>query len=286
MTRCTHHHHHEHADHAEGVGRRGFLTAGAAGMAAGAAATAVGLAGRSAEAAGLEAYAEPANPALPPATMELEKGRAALLVVDPQIDFLSPDGVAWDVVSESVTEHNVVANLGRLFAAAKAADMPVVISPHYYYPHDHGWAFEGALEKVMHAIGMFDRPGPLDTAGLEGSGADFMPEYKDHIFDGRTIIASPHKIYGPEQNDAGLQLRKLRVDQIVLAGMSANLCVEAHMREFIEQGFEVAVVRDATAGAKVPEGDGYLAALINFRMMANAVWATDEAVARMASLTG
>ena len=117
--------------------------------------------------------------------------------------------------------------------------------------------------------------------GLEGSGADFMPEYKAHIFDGRTIVASPHKVYGPEQNDAALQLRKLRVDQIVLAGMSANLCVESHMREFLEQGFEVAVVRDATAGAKIPEGDGYLAALINFRMMANAVWSTDEAVDRI-----
>ncbi len=60
--------------------------------------------------------------------------------------------------------------------------------------------------------------------------------------------------------------------------MSANLCVEAHMREFLEQGFEVAVVKDATAAAKVPEGDGYAAALGNFRFMANTVMNTDEAV--------
>lgn len=281
MTSCTHHHHH-HADE-KGVDRRAMLTASVAGL-AGAAAAGAGLAGSSAQAAGLSAYADPADPALPPSTMALEKGRAALLVVDPQIDFLHPDGVAWGVVGESVTEHDVVANLARLFHAAKAVDMPVVISPHYYYPHDHRWAFEGALEKVMHSIGMFDRPGPLDVSGLDGSGADFMAEYKDDIFDGKTVIASPHKVYGPEQNDAALQLRKLRVDQIVLAGMSANLCVESHMREFLEQGFEVAVVRDATAGAKVPEGDGYLAALINFRMMANAVWTTEDAVQRMSAL--
>ncbi|MDJ0514054.1 MAG: cysteine hydrolase [Methyloceanibacter sp.] len=236
--------------------------------------------------ADLAVYADPANPALPASTMALERGRAALLVVDPQVDFLSPKGVTWDVVGESVTEHNVVNNLGRLFQAAKAVDMPVVVSPHYYYPHDHRWSFEGAIEKLMHSIGMFDRPGPLDTSGLENSGADFMAEFKDYIFDDKTIIASPHKIYGPEQNDAGLQLRKLKVDQIVLAGMSANLCVESHMREFIEQGFEVAVVRDATAGAKLPEGDGYLAALINFRMMANAVWSADEAVEHIQALSG
>jgi nicotinamidase-related amidase len=50
----------------------------------------------------------------------------------------------------------------------------------------------------------------------------------------------------------------------------------------LEQGFEIAVVKDATAAAKLPEGDGYLAAITNFRYIANAVWTTDEAVARMA----
>jgi len=58
-------------------------------------------------------------------------------------------------------------------------------------------------------------------------------------------------------------------------------CVESHMRELLEQGFEIAVVKDATAAAKIPEGDGYLAALYNFRFMANAVWTTDEVVKRL-----
>ena len=227
------------------------------------------------------AYADPPNPALPRSTMELVRGRTALVVVDPQNDFLTEGGVAWGVVGESVREHNVVANLERLFRAAKAADIPVVVSPHYYFPSDHGWKFEGTLERVMHSIKMFDRAGPLNMVGFEGSGADFVDIYKPYIFDKKTIIASPHKIYGPEQNDVGLQLRKQRVDHVILAGMSSNLCVESHMRELMEQGFEVAVVKDATAGAKVPEGDGYLASLINFRMVANAVWRTEEAVARI-----
>jgi nicotinamidase-related amidase len=78
-------------------------------------------------------------------------------------------------------------------------------------------------------------------------------------------------------------LRKHRIDQVILAGMSANLCTESHMRELLEQGFEVAVVKDATAAAMLPEGDGYLAALTNFRYMANAVWTTDETVAMIES---
>lgn len=227
-------------------------------------------------------YADPAKPALPDMDMEIVPGRTALVVVDPQVDFLDENGVAWGVVGESVTEQGVVDNLERLFMAAKAADMPVVVSPHYYYPQDHKWKFEGTLERVMHSIGMFDRKDPLDLGGFNGSGADWMPQYKKYIDDGKTIVCSPHKVYGPEQNDLVLQLRKVGIDKVILAGMSANLCVESHMRELLETGFEVAVVRDATAGAKVPEGDGYLAALINFRMIANAVWWTDDAVERIA----
>jgi nicotinamidase-related amidase len=53
------------------------------------------------------------------------------------------------------------------------------------------------------------------------------------------------------------------------------------MRELMEQGFEVAVVSDATAAAQVEEGDGYEAALVNFRFIANTVWTTEEATMAM-----
>jgi hypothetical protein len=41
---------------------------------------------------------------------------------------------------------------------------------------------------------------PYGSATFDGSGADFMPEYKDYIIDRKTIIGSPHKGYGPEAN--------------------------------------------------------------------------------------
>ena len=62
--------------------------------------------------------------------------------------------------------------------------------------------------------------------------------------------------------------------------MLANMCVESHLRELLERGFEVAMVKDATAGPRHPEwGDGYQAAMINYRFLAHAVLSTDEAVA-------
>lgn len=256
------------------VSRRQFLKAGAAGAAA---VSVGGLASNNAHAISA-AYAEPTKPALPPSDMRLDPKRTALLVTDPQNDFLSPKGVTWGVVGESVTEQGTVKNIEKLFRAAKRNDIPVFVSPHYYYPTDHGWKFEGALEKLMHKIGMFDRKGSLSLEGFKGSGADWLARYKPYIEDGKTVIVSPHKVYGPETNDLVLQLRKRGIDQVILAGMSANLCTESHMRELLEQGFEVAVVKDATAAAKIPEGDGYHAALVNFRYIANAVITTDEAV--------
>jgi len=229
----------------------------------------------------------PAVEASEPATaaLRLDDGRTALVVTDPQNDFLSPDGVTWGVVGESVVENDAVEHLDQLFAAAKAVGMPVFVSPHHYYPHDKRWHFEGALEELMHSIGMFDRESPLSLEGFEGSGADWLERYDRYIEDGETVVTSPHKVYGPETNDLVLQLRKRGIDRVVLAGMSANLCTESHLRELLEQGFDVTVVADATAAARTEElGDGYAAALTNFHFLANAVVTTDEAVAAMRPL--
>ena len=216
--------------------------------------------------------------ALPNPGMLVEASNTALLVIDPQNDFLSPQGVTWGVVGESVEENNTVQNIEDLFIAATENNLPIFVSPHYYYPADHGWKFEGALEKLMHSINMFDRKDPLSLEGFEGSGADWLERYKPYIENENTIVVSPHKVYGPETNDLVLQLRKRGINRVIMAGMSANLCVESHLRELLEQGFEVAVVKDATAAAKVPEGDGYEAAVTNYRYLANTVWTTEEAV--------
>lgn len=202
--------------------------------------------------------------------------QTAIVITDPQNDFLSPDGVAWGVVGKSVEENNTVDNIEALFKMAAEKNIKVFVSPHYYYKHDHNWEFEGALEVLMHKITMFDRKGALTTEGFEGSGADWLERYKKYIDGDNVIVTSPHKLYGPESNDLALQLRKHGYSKVIIAGMSANLCTESHMRELVENGFEVAVVKDATAAAILPDMNGYEAALVNFRMIASHVFTTEE----------
>jgi nicotinamidase-related amidase len=214
--------------------------------------------------------------------MDFDKSDTALVVIDPQVDVLSENGVSWRLVGESVGENNTVENLARLFEAAKGGGFGVFISPHYLFPADQSWGFGGAVERLMLQDKEFFRPDPLSLDGFAGSGADWLDRFKQFIEDGKTVVVSPHKVWGPQTNDLVLQLRKRRVSKVILAGMLANLCVESHLRELIEQGFEVAVVKDATAGPRHPElGDGYKAAVVNYNFIANAVMSTDEAVNAM-----
>jgi nicotinamidase-related amidase len=225
----------------------------------------------------------PAPGQLPDPGLAVDPARTAVVITDPQNDFLSPEGVTWGLVGKSVTANNTVENIETLIKAAKKAGIPVFISPHYYYPTDKGWKFGGAVENMMHKVNMFNRKSALDGEGLRGSGADFLERYKPLIEDGHTVVASPHKVYGPETNDLALQLRKRGIDKVILAGMSANLCVESHLRGLLESGFEVAVVKDATAAAQTPEIDGYAAALTNYRFLASALWTTNDATSAMTS---
>jgi nicotinamidase-related amidase len=214
--------------------------------------------------------------------MNIDKNDTAVVLIDPQNEVLDASGLAWPLVRESLQENHTIENMERLFKAAKSHGFEVFISPHYFYPTDKGWQFNGPLETDEATSGMFARKGILNLDGLEGSGADWLARFKPYIQDGKTIVVAPHRVFGPETNDLVLQLRKRRISKIILGGMLANMCVESHLRELLEQGFEVAVAKDATAAPKHPEwGYGYTAALINYAFLAHAVLTTDETVKAM-----
>jgi nicotinamidase-related amidase len=214
--------------------------------------------------------------------MEIDRRDTAVVFIDPQNEVLSETGRAWPLVRESLTENNTIENMDCIFAAAKQHRFEVFISPHYFYPTDASWKFNGALEADEAAAGYFQRRGILNLDGLVGSGADWLPRFKAYIEDGKTVVVAPHKVFGPETNDLVLQLRKRKIAKVILGGMLANMCVESHLRELLEQGFEVAVVKDATAAPKHPTwGYGYTAALINYAYLAHAVLHAGEVIDAM-----
>lgn len=220
---------------------------------------------------------------LPHPGMVIDRDRTALVVTDLQNDFLTPGGKGWSLLADSYAKLDTVANLERLLKTAQESGLTILVSPHYYYPTDRHWTAPGsATEVLMDRISVFQRRGPLTLEGFAGSGADFPARFQSYLNDGRTVVLSPHKVYGSSTNDMILQLRKRRIEKVIMAGPAGNLCVEAHMRDLLEHGFEVAMIRDAIGGTCNDEGDGVQAALVNFRFLAHALWTTRHAVELLA----
>ncbi|AKB25571.1 Isochorismatase [Methanosarcina sp. MTP4] len=191
-----------------------------------------------------------------------------MLIIDPQNDFLSEGGVVWDLVGEGVKENHVVEHLVQLKQTAKEIGIPVVYSPHYYSDEEFSsWSHLNPIDRLMFDRKMF-RKGTW--------GAEFHPQLQP---DENTIVLSPHKALSNFwSGDVQIQLRQRNIQTIILAGMSANLCVESHLRDAIEHGFDVLVVKDATTG---PGKEATQAAYVNYGLIANEVVTTEKIIHRL-----
>lgn len=209
--------------------------------------------------------------------MRFSPDDTAVVITDPQNDVLRPANPAWALLSDALHDFDTVTNLQKLLEGASAAGYGVFISPHYNFDADLQWRFGGPIETMMHEQKMFARPSALSLDGFGGSGADWLQTLAPVINNGKTVVTSPHKIFSPASNDLVLQLRKRGIRKVVLGGMLANLCVESHLRELLENGFEVAVAGDAVAAPRHPDfGDGNTAAQINYRFLTDTVLSTDD----------
>jgi hypothetical protein len=126
--------------------------------------------------------------------MQINSEDTADVLIDPQNDVLSETGHAWPLVRESLKENNTIENMELIFKAAKRLGFEVFISPHYFYPEDKGWKFNGPLETDEAKSGLFARKGVLNLDGLKGSGADWLERFKPYIEDSKTIVVAPHRV--------------------------------------------------------------------------------------------
>ncbi len=205
----------------------------------------------------------------------LDKEHTAVLLTDPQNDFLREDGKLYKLLADNLKELDTINNIEKLMQTAKKTNVTLAVDPLVYTALDKDWVNSGALQRQLLEMQALHRTSLREPKGFEGSGADFYDRYKPYINDGNTIVVAPHKMYGPESNDLIYQLRSRNINTVVLGGMVANLCVDSHMRALMENGFKVYVVKDAVAA---PGADAYKAALVNYGMIANGVLTTNEAV--------
>jgi nicotinamidase-related amidase len=189
--------------------------------------------------------------------MQIDKQHTALVLADMQNEFLDEAaGKYYPMIEDALKARNVIDHLEQLLQCAQENGFFVIHSPHYYYPTDGQWVAPlGPIADYLVQIGFVGRKDPVDLEGFVGSRADYPERFKKYLMDGRTANTSPHKGYSCESNDVIKQLRMRRVEKVIMAGPVGNLCLESHMRDIIEAGFEVAMVRDAIAAGRNDEGD-------------------------------
>lgn len=200
--------------------------------------------------------------------------RTVLLVIDPVNDFLSEGGAAWELTKKTVGMNNVIENLQRVIAGARAAGIPVLFGPMAYTEEDYAdeqLQKRSGINRMMFEMKMFQ-------AGSWG--ADFHPDLTPQAGD---IILQPHKSCDVLQTDLADELKNRETTHLVIAGMTANLCCESTGRHAMERGYDVTFIADAIGATGVME---YEAAInINFPLIANAVIKTDDFLAAISGST-
>jgi nicotinamidase-related amidase len=207
------------------------------------------------------------------ATVTYDTQLAALLVVDPYNDFISEGGKIWPRIKAVAEANNCIPHMQQVLNAARQAKLRVFYAMHHRYrPGDYEtWKYIAPIQRAAWRSKSFE----YGTWGGEFR-AEFEPKPGE-------IVASEHWCSsGFANTDLDLQLKKCGIHQLIVIGLIAHTCIEATVRYAAELGYEVTVVKDATADYS---DEMMRAALdVNIPNYASAIVATKEIVASISAL--
>ena len=207
------------------------------------------------------------------AKVTYDKQLTALLVIDPYNDFISEGGKVWDRLKDIAEANQCVPHMLQVLHAARKAGLRVFYALHRRYrPGDYEtWKYIAPIQKRSWSSKAFEY-------GTWGGG--IRQEFEPHP--GEVVILEHWGSSGFANTDLDLQLKKHGIHQLIIMGLIAHTCVEATVRYAAELGYEVTLVKDATADYS---DEAMHAALdVNIPNYASAVVTTDEIVEAVASL--
>ena len=207
------------------------------------------------------------------ATTAYEKQRTALLVVDPYNDFISEGGKIWPRIKAVAEANGCVAHMLRILNAARGAKLRIFYAMHHRYrPGDYeSWKYIAPIQRAAWKNKSFE----YGTWGGEIR-AEFAPQPGE-------IVASEHWCSsGFANTDLDLQLKKHAIHQLIVIGFIAHTCIEATVRYAAELGYDVTVVKDATADYS--DEMMHAALDINMPNYASAIASAEEIVAAIAAI--
>lgn len=207
------------------------------------------------------------------AKLTYDKQVTALLVIDPYNDFISEGGKVWDRLKPIAEANGCVPHMLRVLSGARKAGVRVCYALHRRYrPGDYEtWKYIAPIQQAAWAHKTFE---------YGTWGGEIRPEFATHPGD---IVALEHWCSsGFANTDLDLQLKTHGIHQLIVIGLIAHTCVEATVRFAAELGYQVTVVKDATASYSAEHMHAALD--VNIPNYASAVVTTDEIVASLSAL--
>ena len=207
------------------------------------------------------------------AQVTYEKEITALLVIDPYNDFISEGGRIWDRIKAVAEANGCVPHIAQVLDAARKAGLRIFYALHHRYrPGDYeSWKSVAPVQKAAWASKAFERG---TWGGAIRAGFEPWPE---------DIVALEHWCSsGFANTDLDLQLKKHGIHKLIVMGLIAHTCVEATVRYAVELGYEVTMVRDATADYS--DKEMHAALDVNLPSYASAIVTTDEIVVSISPL--
>jgi ureidoacrylate peracid hydrolase len=202
-----------------------------------------------------------------------DKALTALLVVDPYNDFISEGGKIWHRIRAVAEVNACVAHMLQVLHAARKAKLRVFYALHHRYrPGDYeAWKYLAPIQRAA----WMNKSFAYGTWGGEVR-AEFAPQPGE-------IVATEHWCSsGFANTDLDLQLKRHGIHQLIVIGLIAHTCIEATVRFAAELGYEVTVVKDATADYS--DAEMHAALDINIPNYASAVVTTNAIVDSISSL--
>jgi ureidoacrylate peracid hydrolase len=196
-----------------------------------------------------------------------EKEITALLVIDPYNDFISEGGKIWPRIKSVAEANDCVPNMLRVLDAARNAELRVFYAMHHRYRQGdyETWKYIAPIQKAGWSHKVFE----------DGTwGGEFRSEFKPRPGE---IVAQEHWCSsGFANTDLDLQLKKHGIHKLIVTGLIAHTCVEATVRYAAELGYDVTVVKDATADYS--DEHMHAALEVNLPSYASAIVTTKEVV--------
>lgn len=202
-----------------------------------------------------------------------DKEITALLVIDPYNDFISEGGKLWDRVKGVAGANACVPHMLQLLTAARSAGVRVFYAMHHRYrPGDYEtWKYIAPIQQAAWSRKTFE----YGTWGGEFR-TEFAPQPGD-------IVAQEHwGSSGFANTDLDLQLKKHGIHKLIVIGLLAHTCLESTVRYGMELGYDVTVVKDATAS--FTDEQMHAALEVDLPNYATAIVTTEVAVESLSSL--